>query len=437
MRAIVPNELSAAEQAFTPELEAYYANRALMWRNVALISLSNIAWTQAFLIIGPLMAFGLLESGVTEGAQAALNGFNSIVVSVLVMYFSWKSDHTVTRFGRRLPYLFISAPFIVTATLLFPILDHPASLVILYVIQLLFMDMKSSTFPLLSIDCVRRDMLARAQSVLNIGNGIIGFIAMRGLSALKDGGQWIPFMVAAGLMLLTTLTAFGIKEPPLVNSTKESFRPLSAIRIGLKDARIIWLMAGVALILSFQAVFGQWTWLWSKTALGLDRADIFDTLSWCLLVNVVLAWPVGWIIDHWGGFKVVLIFYALQLLGFILVFQVAGRMSLTAFSIIMMMSMPLYQAADIMVYKRCHPKDVGSVTSTNSFFRNLYLGILTFSSGTIIELSSRNYLLVFVLGFLMTTVGLCFFFYYRRRSMERNNPQPEILPIASPSGGAY
>lgn len=79
------------------------------------------------------------------------------------MYFSWKSDHTVSRWGRRVPYLWISTPGIIVTVALFPFMTCKWVLLVLVLIQLFFMDWKNSTISLLQIDLVPRNVLARTQ----------------------------------------------------------------------------------------------------------------------------------------------------------------------------------------------------------------------------------------------------------------------------------
>jgi hypothetical protein len=91
----------------TPELKAYYDNRPLLWRNVLWFMVLNIGWSVCFTVVGPLMTLRMNspEIGMGERMIGAVGATNGYIVSFLVMYFSWKSDHTVSRWGRRIPYL--------------------------------------------------------------------------------------------------------------------------------------------------------------------------------------------------------------------------------------------------------------------------------------------------------------------------------------------
>ena len=82
-------------------LETFYADRRLMWRNVVFIAIANLGWGLVFGIVTNLMRKKLLDLGVTESIQGAMNGINGWAVMFLVMLFSWMSDHTISRVGRR------------------------------------------------------------------------------------------------------------------------------------------------------------------------------------------------------------------------------------------------------------------------------------------------------------------------------------------------
>ena len=411
----------------TPELRAYYANRPLLWRNMFFIGLSNIGWGVAMGVTGPLMALRLLEMGWTEAYSATVGSINLWLLSFLVMYFSWKSDHTVTKIGRRKPFLFIAAVPIILATALFPFFHSLIPLVGLSLMKLMFSNLKNSTFPLLNIDCVTRDMLARAQSILMVASGIIMFFAMRITPYLIERGEWVPYAFGTVVLLISTAAAWFIQEPQIHNPQMETFKPWSALKIGLRDRRIIWLMLGVAMIASFETVFQSWVWIYAKAKLGLERGDIFEALSWSQLINIAIAFPIGWIIDKVGGFKVVLLYFGMMLLNLILLLQVHDATTLALYVMFMTISNPLNTAAEIMVYKTSDPKEVGSITSSLSFIRNFYNGCLLFFAGWFIQFTNRDYHALFIIGAVMMTVGLLMFFIYRKK-MSETSPPSESAP---------
>ncbi len=408
----------------TPELRAYYEDRKQLFRNLVLISASNIGWSVAFGLVGPLMTLRMLEMGWTEGYSATVNSINLWLVSFLVMYFSWKSDHTVTKIGRRKPYLFIAAGPIILSVALFPVCSSLISLVGLTLMKMLFGNLKNSTFPLLNIDCVPRALLARAQSILMVASGLIMFAVMRFAPNLIELGEWVPYAVATTLLLFSVGAAWFIKEPPIFNPAHAPFKPWSALQIGLRDRRIIWLMAGAAMLASFESVFASWTWIFAKTNLGLERGQIYHALSWAQLVSLALAFPTGWLIDKVGGLKVVVIYYLFMLVNLVLLLRVHDAPSLALYVAIMTAVNPLNSAADIMIFKTADPKEVGSVTSSSSFIRNFYNGSLLFMSGWFIHLTNRNYHMLFILAAVLMSVGLALIFVYAKKMSSRTESAP-------------
>ena len=402
----------------TPELRAYYANRPLLRRNLFFIGCSNIGWSVAMGATGPLMGLRLLEKGWTEAYSGTVGSINLWMLSFLVMYFSWKSDHTVTKIGRRKPFLFIAAGPIILSTALFPVFESLVPLVGLMLLKMMFSNLKNSTFPLLNIDCVARDMLARAQSILMVASGIIMFFTMRITPHLIELGEWVPYAFGTVVLIISTASAWFIKEPEIHNPQTETFKPWSALKVGLRDRRIIWLMLGVAMIASFETVFQNWTWIYAKAKLGLERKDIFEALSWAQLINILIAFPIGWLIDKVGGFKVVLLYFFMMLLNLVLLLMVHDATSLALYVAFMTISNPLNNAAEIMVYKTSDPKEVGSITSSLSFIRNFYNGCLLFFAGWFIQLSGRNYNMLFIIGAVLMAVGLLMFFIYRKKMSE-------------------
>lgn len=422
---------ATTSRTMTADLARYYEDKKTLWRNIILLSLTHIGWSKVYFMAAPLMVLHLNDMGLSSSGVGAIGALNSCLVSILVMYFSWRSDHTISRFGRRVPYLLISAPFIVATILLFPFITFLPSLIILYAVHLLFMDMKSSTFVLLPIDCVPRERLGRINSIWLIVGGIMSFISLRwgvGLSAVAD---WIPFVLAGGLMACLTAPVIFIREPPIANPTTESWKPWSSLAIGWKDRRMILLMLGVGLINSFMNMAHMWVWLFAKNELGLDRSDIGAALAWSPLLSVLLAWPVGWVVDRFGGLRVVAALWILEIAAFIVSMNITSAHGLIILSMMVAAMTPLYIGADMMVFKTAPPKDVGSVTSSNSFTRNLCAGILYLASGLIIERCDGDYRMAFIIGITMSSLGMLFFITHhlsvRKRAVSPAIPPPVEL----------
>jgi uncharacterized membrane protein len=97
---------------------------------------------------------------------------------------------------------------------------------------------------------------------------------------------------------------------------------------------------------------------------------------------------------------------------------------------------PLYAAADIMVYKSADPKDVGSMTSSSACIRNMYNALLSLVAGWAIFLFSHNFRIGFIMGIVMSTVGLAMFFIYRRKMQQKPLSSPDSAGILGKSNAA-
>ncbi len=390
-------------------LVAFLSDRRQMVRNVVLISLAAVGWKVTVDVISPLISVHLLDLGVGENVQGTIASANFWALSVLVMFFAWLSDHTVSRLGRRKPYLFIAAPVIVAVVATFPFLAIPRYVPLLLMLQglyLLFLDLKDSTFKLVMIDCVPGRLLARALGVVAIVQGLASFGANRYARDLLALGERAPFLAAAGVMAITTLLASMIREPPIYHPPAEPFRPWSTFRVvAAFDKRIFLLMAGIALLDAFPATCIQWLWFWSKQTLGFSRVDILTAVSWAALANVVLSYPLGWVVDRFGGMRVVMLFMALCAACFAGMFLVRSRAGLTLLVAAQTVSFPLYWWADTMVFKSCPRADVGAFTSTNSCLRNAFLGCLSLLTGWVIYWGGHDYRLGFGIALALTVIG--------------------------------
>ena len=417
-----------AIQDSTAELATYYANRPQVWRNIWYLMGCRVGWDFVFNIVGPLMLLHLSSVGVTTATIGLIGSINNWAMSILVMYFSWRSDHTVSRLGRRLPYLLVSAPFIIATTAMFPFFAAPAILIALYVVQILFMDLKNSTFALIPIDITPRAELARFQSLYAIIGGVITFVAMQwGFSSTKTY-PWLPYVAGAGMMVITTWSGMCIKEPPIQVPTKEIWKPWTALRVGFYDRRMILLMIAVAMIGSFGTIYSTWLWLYAAKQLGFDAKTIGPALAPAALIPVLLGWPVGWLIDKIGGFLVSIGYVAGMALTLYLFMGAHTQVDVIWMSVVCTIFGCFGWGPGMIILKLCPLKDIGSITSSTSFVRCIYTGILIGASGYLTQWMGDNYKPAFVMGLILSVVGLGLLVVYRQL-MIKGGPMA-MAPVA-------
>ena len=419
---------SQSAEMTSPEMAAYYNNRPLMWRNLGLIMLLNLGWLVVFTVVNPLIQLRMNNLGFGEGSLGTLIAVNAWVYSYLVMYFAWKSDHTVSRFGRRIPYLFMSAPVIVIAVFVFPFINVMWLLAGVWLLQAFAMDIKAATIPLLNIDCMPRRMLARAGIPYTILSAILGFLAMRYGMNLAEWNEYAPYFLGGVVLILTTLVGgFLLREPPVRDPTTEKFKPWSAIQVACQDRRRILLMISVSLFNSYPLTFGTWVWLFAKNTLEMSRVETGHALAWGGLAAIVASAPIGWMIDHFSPYKLLPVFCGLLGVHLLLVFQIHNTSSLILVACLGAVLVPLYVASDIMIYRTADPKVIGSYTSTNSCLRGLYTGVLAVGMGILIEHTGHNYYFAFVGAYFLQLLGLVALFSYRHLMLkDAPAPAPEV-----------
>lgn len=424
----MPHELS-------PELAAYYNDRRLMWRNVVWFMLLNVGWSFCFTVVGPLMTLRLnsKEIGLGESMIGMINSINGYAVSFLVMYFSWKSDHTVSRWGRRIPFLWISAPPIILSVVLFPYVSTVWMLLGVYLMQMFFMDMKNSTISLLPIDLVPRGAMARMGAVQGIVLSLVGFLVLRYGMRLSEWSETLPYLIGAGVMAVTTFAAgLALREPPIKAPATEPFRPWSTLAVGWRDRRMILLMLSVPLLGAPLTLYNMWVWLFAKNTLGLDRSEMGDALSWASLLGLALSMPCAWLIDRVSPFRLAWISLVMNVFFLVALLRAHDARSLIVVAFMFVLSAGLSGAASMLVFRSAHPAEVGSITSSLAFINNVFNATLGLFSGQLIERLGHNYHAAFILGMILNVVGFAVLLWYGKL-MSRTPAVAASAPNAAPA----
>jgi MFS family permease len=413
--AATPVERHVAEK---PSMTAtgladYYSDRKLMWRNVTWITFGHFGTALATTILVPLMNLRLKAAGVSDSGVGLLTSANLWAVSFLVMYFSWKSDHCTSRLGRRTPFVLLSLPLITVALVLFPFFIGKWVLIALMIVYYFFNDITASTFPLLSIDCVTKEVLARVSGLVAIVMSLAGFLSSRLGAKMADAHQTQVFIVAAAVMATMMLLAlWRIKEPPIYHPAPGKFNLLAPIKVACQDERIIVLMVAVALLNAFVMIFNTWVWFYAKTRLGLTIGVTGSAISWGLLLKILVSYPAGWLIDRFGSYVALCIEWVLMLGLVLCSIHVQNASGLILLMVLFSLLTPFQVAGDTILWKTMDKADTGSYTSTVALVRNFCTGTVIAISGYLIKWTG-SYVVAFWFGFVLSSIALVVFFIYR------------------------
>lgn len=399
--------------AASSDLAKFYADSKLMWRNVLWITFGHFGMALSMTIVEPLMNLRLKSIGISESSVGLLASLNLWAVSFLVMYFSWKSDHCTSKLGRRTPFTLMALPFIVIALVLFPISTQKLLLVGLMLMYFFFNDMKASTYPLLSLDCVSKPVLARVSGIIAIVISTAGFLSTRLGSKMADANPKRVFFTAAAVMSSMTLIAlWRIKEPPIYHPAEGKFNLLAPIKVATKDKRILVLIVAVALLNGFSIIFKTWVWFYAQTKLHLTIGDTGVAMSWGLLLQMAASYPAGWLIDKFGSYIALCLQWTIMLTLAVCSIHVTNLHGLILLMSLYFLFMPLQVAGDAILWKTMDKADTGSFTSTVALVRNFCTGTVIAISGFIIKWT-HSYIVAFWFGLSLSTIALIVFFVYR------------------------
>lgn len=401
-------------------LNTFYADRKRMWSNVLWITFGHFGTALSMTIVEPLMNLRLKAVGVSESSVGLLLSLNLWAVSFLVMYFSWKSDHTTSRLGRRTPFTLLALPFIALALVLFPLSTQKWLLIALMLTYFFFNDMKASTYPLLSIDCVSKEVLARVSGLVAITISMAGFLSTRLGAKMADlHPKGVYFAAAAVMTIMTLIALWRIKEPPVYHPATSGFNLLAPIKIACRDKRILVLIVAVALLNAFPMIFKTWVWFYAKSKLSLTIGDTGLAMSWGLLLQVAFSYPAGWLIDRFGSYLALCIQWVIMLTLVLSSIQVTNSHGLILLMSLYFLFLPLQVAGDTILWKTMDKADTGSYTSTVALVKNFSTGTVIAISGFLIKWTG-SYVVAFWFGFVLSSTALIVFFIYRH--LMRNGP---------------
>ena len=406
----------AAEQS--PGLKSYYDNKRLLIRNVFLVMLGGSAAGLGLnTAVNTLMPLHMKAVGMNAWQNAVAMSLNGWLGLPLILYLSYLTDHWQSKWGRRLPFLAMSLPFLVIGIAIFPHLTGVITCMLTYGLISFFVQIKYDTYPLLVYDVAKNRYWGRINGINFLTMNLFIWLGQVWLMPGVDAwGKNTAYGLCAFLVLVLTLPAlFLIKEPPIRSSDPPRYNPVPVIgkvlKLGFLEPRAI------LIFLAYSLVCGQWlvqrfVTLQADNSLGLSTGAIGkDILQAGTIVGLFSAYLAGWAADKIGSVKTLV-------LGTVMAFAAAyfgfhphsvGDLRL-AYSLSMASGNFTYIPAILFVVMNVRRQDLASYTACNGAVNLFMNASLLMVTGWLIEnLFARNYGLAFVMAAILVVPALGLF----------------------------
>ncbi|GIP36915.1 MFS transporter [Paenibacillus sp. J31TS4] len=243
--------------------------------------------------------------------SAALIGFVMTIDNYFALFLQpWignRSDRTLTRYGRRMPYLIIGMPLAAVFVTLIPLHTSLVTLLLFMVLMNLAMSLYRSPTIALMPDLTPESRRTKANGIINFMGGVGAILAFGVGSSLYKASPSLPFLAAAVVTLLTLLLLIRtIKErrDPVVPVAADA--PRIKLRGELDKTTVLLLAAIFFWFVAYQGIESLFT-LYGKHHLGLEESVSAFSLTFFSLFFVLFAIPSGWLGNRYGKKKMILI----------------------------------------------------------------------------------------------------------------------------------
>lgn len=398
-----------------------------------------------FWMLYGVFCFSLMEALVPSLLPLSLKRFDAsnTTISILVgsipgvlnfiinPIVSTRSDRTRTRFGRRMPYLIFATPFVTLFLLLIgwtPDLGHylvellPGKLQLATVVLVLlgvftvcfqFFNMfVASIFYYVAPDVIPEKVLGRFMSLWTVTGAVTSFCFSRYLFPLaKDHMPWLYTGVAAAYFISFMVLFLKVREgeyPPPEPERKVSM--VGKIEMFIRECysigfyRLFFIVAAMnAVSVCCRSLFQVF---FAEQNLGLELGVYGKILSYGSVVTLVLAFPVGMVVDkihpirvYMGGMAMVII---VNLFGF---FLVQGEHSFLVFALLLATMYTLQNTSTLPLYAALFPKArYGQFSSAMALLSSIALIAFNFLAGVFIDWIG-DYRYIYLWDFTFTGIG--------------------------------
>lgn len=202
---------------------------------VGIAFLTISAFWQLYDFVVPLML--RQEFGISDTISGIVMSLDNVLALFLLPFFGALSDRSLSRFGKRMPYIFVGTFFVSVGMFLLPLAAKIKNLPLLVVslgIVLIFMSVYRSPSVALMPDITIKPLRSEGNAVINLMGAIGGVFTLVGLSLFDPlkVGYFPIFILVAGLMLLgLAIMIVTVKENQWAQQMLDDMRHFNIVEI--------------------------------------------------------------------------------------------------------------------------------------------------------------------------------------------------------------
>lgn len=266
---------------------------------------SSIAWS-VYNSFVPQILEGFIQSTMIIGLIMTFDNVFGVVFQPL---FGKLSDNTRTRFGRRMPYIFIGIPICAAAFTLIPKMGSLWSLMAVLILFTFVMSAWRSPVVALMPDITPGPFRSQANGIVNLMGGVGSLLAFAGGGILfKLGGFPLPFIMSAILMLVALLVlALFVREPQQAYEPDKQAEKSNAKLSKDEKKSLLLILFGVFFWFTGYSAVETFFTLYAINSLGLDGGSAAMTLAIFSLTFLAFAVPAGFIGAKIGRRRMIII----------------------------------------------------------------------------------------------------------------------------------
>ena len=290
---------------------------------------STLAWS-IYNAYVPLILEGFLTSTTLIGLIMVIDNVFGVIFQPL---FGKMSDNTRTRFGRRMPYIFIGLPICAAAFILIPNMSSLWSLMLVLIIFTFVMSVWRTPAVSLMPDLTPGPFRSQANGIVNLLGGIGGVVAFLLGGILynywlgKTGaGYPLPFFLGTVFMLIALVVlALFVREPKSaylnvniadaanIDSPSPADKPQEKVKLFElqlnKDEKksLLFILFGIFFWFTGYNAIETFFTLYAVNTLDMTGGDASITLAIFSLTFVIFAVPAGFIGAKIGRKKSIMI----------------------------------------------------------------------------------------------------------------------------------